>query len=79
MAKPAQKPCAQAAFHVDHNTALGRWDVVDHDGRVVAHRHSQGEAVAVAIAEAQHVHGQGDDVFVCVEQPDGHYVVAWSS
>lgn len=79
MGKPAQKACADAAFHVDHNEKLDRWDVVDHDGRVIGHSHHQGEAVELAIREAQHTHHQGGDVFVCVEQSDGHYTVAWSS
>ena len=79
MAKPALQACANATFHVDFDKALDRWDVVDHNGRVVGHCHNQSEAVELAIQEAQHVHGQGDDVFVCVQQPDGHYAVAWSS
>jgi hypothetical protein len=79
MAKTAAKPCSDAAFHVDHNEALDRWDVVDHDGRVVGHGHDQQEAVNLAVQEAQHIHGNGSDIIVCVEQADGHYALAWSS
>lgn len=76
-AKPAA--CPDQAFHVDHNPALDRWDVVDQDGRVVGHRHGRSEAIDLAIREAQHAHGHGGEVVVCVEQPDGHYALAWAS
>jgi hypothetical protein len=79
MAKTAQKACAESAFHVDHNQALDRWDVIDEEGRVVGHCHDRGEAINLAIREAQHSHGLGEDVVVCVEQEDGHYTMAWSS
>lgn len=78
-AKVARTPCSDAAIHVDRNEALDRWDVVDHDGRVVGHCHHQGDAVSLAIREAQNGFGHGDDVVVCVEQSDGHYALAWSS
>jgi signal recognition particle GTPase len=71
--------CSQHAVHVDRNDTLDRWDVVDEEGRVIGHRPSQAEAVQLAIHEAQHAHNQGHDVVVCVEQPDGHYALAWSS
>ena len=32
-----------------------------------------------AIQAAQHDHGRGLDVIVCVEQPDGSYKTAWHS
>lgn len=70
--------CTDHALHVDHNEALDRWDVVDRDGRVTGHRDNQGDAIALAIREAQHFHGAGDEVVVCVEQPDGHYALAWA-
>ena len=73
-----RKACSEYAFHVDHNEAHDRWDVVDHEGRVIGHCHHQGEAIDLAIREAQHTHSRGDDVVVCVEQPDGHYSLAWS-
>jgi len=79
MAKARQDTCFDSAFHVDHNEALDRWDVIDHEGRVVGHCHDQGEAVGLAIREAQHFHSRGIDVLVCVEQSDGHYAMAWSS
>ena len=74
-----RKACSEHAFHVDHNEAHDRWDVVDHEGRVIGHCHDQGEAIDLAIREAQHTHSRGDDVVVCVEQADGHYSLAWSS
>lgn len=78
ISKPAsQAPCGGRAYHV--NPAQGRWDVVDEDGRIVGHRDSQGAAIDLAIQEAQHHHGAGEDVAVCVEQPDGAYRLAWSS
>lgn len=79
MSKPAMKAGSDHAIHVDNNEKLERWDVVDHEGRVIGHCHSQGEAIDLAIQEAQHTHSRGDDVVVCVEQPDGHYALAWSS
>lgn len=77
MARSA-KACTDHALHVDRNEALDRWDVVDHDGRVIGHCHNQADAINVAIREAQHIHGAGGEVVVCVEQPDGHYALAWS-
>lgn len=74
---PSAKGCSSHAIHVDFIEALDHWDVFDHEGRVIGHCHNQGEAVCLAIREAQHFHGQGDDVVVCVEQPDGHYALAW--
>jgi hypothetical protein len=65
------------AFHVDHNG--DSWDVFDQNGRVVGHRDSQAAAIELAIREAQHVHGEGGAAVVCVQQPDGHYALAWSS
>jgi hypothetical protein len=79
MAKPAIKTCSDHAYHVDHNEAQDRWDVVDQEGRVIGHCHTQGEAIDLAIREAQHTHSRGDNVVVCVEQDDGHYSLAWSS
>jgi hypothetical protein len=79
MGKQAVKACSDHAFHVDHNEKLDRWDVADHDGRVIGHCHDQSEAISLAIREAQHTHSRGDDVVVCVEQSDGHYTLAWSS
>lgn len=73
------KACSDHAFHVDRNDSLDRWDIVDGDGRLVGHRHGRGEAVEFAIHEAQHAHGEGSEVVVCVEQEDGHYTLAWSS
>ena len=52
---------------------------VDQEGKVIGHCHTQGEAIDLAIREAQHTHSRGDDVVVCVEQDDGHYALAWSS
>ena len=75
----ATKGCSDHAFHVDHNAAQDRWDIVDDNGRVIGHCHDQGEAIEVAVHEAQHAHGRGADVVVCVEQSDGHYALAWSS
>lgn len=71
--------CSENAIHVDHNKLLDRWDVVDEQGRVVGHCHDQSEAINLAIREAQHSHGRGEDVTVCVEQEEGHYSMAWSS
>jgi hypothetical protein len=79
MAKTAAKTCSDHAIHVDHNETQDRWDVVDDAGRVIGHCRDQGEAVKLAVREAQHHHGRGDDVVVCVEQPDGHYALAWAS
>ena len=79
MQKPAYRACTEATFHVVFDKARNLWDVIDHDGRVVGHCHDQSEAVHLAIRQAQHVHGFGDDVLVCVQQPDGQYTVAWSS
>jgi hypothetical protein len=78
MAGQAQQGCSQRAYHVDHNEAQDRWDVVDESGTIIGHCHDQGEAIDLAIREAQYVHGRGDDVVVCVEQPDGHYSLAWA-
>ena len=66
------KKCSESAYHVDQNEALYRWDIVDGEGRVIGHCHDQGEAVDLAIREAQHSHSRGEDIVVCVEQPDGH-------
>jgi hypothetical protein len=66
------------ALHVDRNPASDRWDVVDQDGRALAHCPAQCDAVTLAIREARRRHGQGDDVVVCLEQADGHYALAWS-
>lgn len=62
------------AFHVDRHG--DHWDVFDQEGRVIGHRHDQGQAIELAIAEAQHAEG---NVVVCVQQPNGHYTLAWSS
>jgi hypothetical protein len=78
MATAATKTCPNHAFHVDHNEAQDRWDVVDQEGRVIGHCHVQGEAIDLAIREAQHTHSRGGDAVVCVEQADGHYTLAWS-
>ena len=78
MARAAKKACSDLAIHVDQNETQDRWDVVDHEGRVIGHSHHQGEAIDMAIREAQHAHGNGDDVVVCVEQSDGHYTLAWA-
>lgn len=75
----AAKSCSDHAFHVGHNEAQDRWDVTDQEGRVIGHCHDQGEAIDLAIREAHRIHGRGDDIVVCVEQPDGHYALAWSS
>ena len=72
------RACSEHAFHVDHNTALDRWDVVDEEGKVIGHCYDRGDAIDQAIREAQHKHGRGDDVVVCVQQPDGHYTLAWA-
>lgn len=53
--------------------------MVDEEGRVIGHCHDQGEAIDLAIREAQSSHSRGDDTVVCVEQPDGHYTMAWPS
>ena len=66
------RSCSDHALHVDRHG--DHWDVVDQDGRVIAHRHSQAEAIALAIHQAQ---AMPEDVAVCVEQPDGHYSLAW--
>jgi hypothetical protein len=79
MAKANAKTCSDHAIHVDHNESLDRWDVVDHEGRVIGHSHDQDAAIDLAIQDAQHTHSRGDDVVVCVEQSDGHYSLAWSS
>lgn len=79
MAKPAQKTCADHAYHVDHNPAQDRWDVADQEGRIIGHCHDQGQAINLAIQEAQQAHSRGNDAVVCVEQADGHYALAWSS
>ena len=49
MSKPAIKTCSDHAFHVDHNEAQDRWDVVDQEGKVMGHCHTQGEAIDLAI------------------------------
>jgi len=79
MAKVATNGCSDHAIHVDHNEALNRFDVVDHEGGVVGHCHNQQDAIDLAIERARHLHGTGDEVVVCVEQDDGHYTLAWSS
>ena len=79
MANIASKPCSDHAFHVDRNRTLGSWDVVDHEGRAVGHCQDRAAAIALAVREAQYVHGRGTDVAVCVEQDDGYYSLAWSS
>lgn len=79
MATLAKKGCSDNAYHVDHNTVLDRWDVVDEQGRVVGHSHTVEEATHLAIREAQHAHSRGDDIVVCVEQADGNYKFAWAS
>ena len=71
-------PCAQRAIHVDHDKARDRYDVVTEDGQVLGHHHDLCAAIEAAIEEAQSAHGRGEDVVVCVEQPDGHYSLAWS-
>jgi hypothetical protein len=72
--KPRWNFSMAQAFHVDHHGA--HWHVVDADGRVIGHRDGQVEAIELAIREAQQI---SDDAVVCVEQPDGHYTLAWSS
>jgi hypothetical protein len=78
MTASSAKPCTDHAYHVDRNKASNRWDVVDHDGKVIGNRHDRGEAIELAIRQAQSSHDE-NDVVVCVEQPDGHYTLAWSS
>jgi hypothetical protein len=78
MAGVAQKACSDHAIHVDHNPGQDRWDVVDAEGRVVGHCHDLGEATDLAIREAHHIYARGDNVVVCVEQPDGGYRLAWA-
>lgn len=75
----AKKKPARYAYHVDHDKRLDRWDVVDDTGGIIRHCHDVGSATHLAIRNAQHAYGQGDDVVVCVEQPDGHYKLAWAS
>jgi len=70
---------SERAYHVDHNAAQDRWDVVDDEGRVIGHCHDADQATDLAIREAQHAHSRGDDVVVCVEQADGTHKLAWSS
>jgi hypothetical protein len=79
MGAVAKTGCSDRAYHVDHDLAQDRWDVIDDEGRVVGHSHTSEEAVEFAIREAQHAHGRGEDVVVCVEQNDGTYKLAWSS
>lgn len=79
MAAHPKKKASEFAYHVDHNKRLDRWDVVDAEGRVIGHRHELGEATHLAIREAQHAHGGGDNIVVCIEQNDGTYKLAWSS
>lgn len=73
-----KKGCSDRAYHVDHNTAADRWDVVDDEGRVVGHSHTVEEATHLAVREAQHSHSRGDNIVVCVEQSDGTYKLAWA-
>lgn len=79
MVARAKRKSAEFAYHVDHDKKLKRWDIVDDVGRIIGHRHEIGEAIQFAIRDAQHAHGQGDSVVVCVEQKDGTYKMAWSS
>ena len=79
MSKATLRVCSEHAFHVDHNESFGYWDVVDEEGRIIGHAGDQGDAIALAIREAEYTHSGGGDVVVCVQQPDGHYTLAWSS
>ena len=79
MKRRASRKCAESAYHVDHNESLDRWDIVDSEGRVIGHCHDQSVAIGLAISEAQHAHSRGEDIVICVEQPDGHYTMAWAS
>ncbi|HVZ27797.1 MAG TPA: hypothetical protein VG798_04000 [Rhizomicrobium sp.] len=73
------KPKTHHAYHVGHKSSLDWWDVVDEDGRIIAHSHDEAAAIDLAIREARHAHGRGEDVIVCAEQPDGSFRLAWSS
>ena len=75
----SQPSACDHGFHVDRNAAQGGWDVVDEDGKLLAHRHDQTEAIGFAIREAQHSHAAGKTSMVCVQQPDGAYTLAWTS
>lgn len=79
MTAVSKKTPPEHAYHVDHNTALDRWDVVDHAGRVIGHRYDVSDATYLAIREAQHAHFGGGNVVVCVEQADETYKLAWAS
>ena len=56
-----------------------RWWVEDEDGASLHASVDEADATAWAIHAAQHDHGRGLDVIVCVEQPDGSYRAAWHS
>jgi hypothetical protein len=43
-AESVSETCSRHAFHVDHNPALERWDIVDEVGRVIGHRDDRGKA-----------------------------------
>jgi len=75
----AKRFCPEHALHVDWNEKLDRWEVVDEEGRAIGHCPDASEAIAFAVREAQRAHCKGDDVLVCVQQPDGAHAVVWSS
>jgi len=56
-----------------------RWWVEDDEGASLHASVDEADATAWAIDAAQHDHGHGLDVIVCVEQPDGSYRAAWHS
>jgi NAD/NADP transhydrogenase alpha subunit len=64
-------------YHVSHDGQ--RWTVDSDEGRTAHFASDRHVAIGLAIRTAQHDHADGLDVIVCVEQPDGSFVEAWSS
>ena len=75
----AKRPASRRAFHIDWNQVHDQRDVIDDAGQVHGHCRNVGEASDLAVREAQHAHGAGEDIIVCLQQPDGTYQMIWSS
>ncbi|HWC62962.1 MAG TPA: hypothetical protein VG501_05015 [Rhizomicrobium sp.] len=65
-------------YHVEWEPAEGYWTVLTDDGFVLGHSHDRDVATGLAIRAAEHDHGEGADVIVCVEQEDGGSALAWT-
>jgi hypothetical protein len=73
------KPSYDRAYHIDWNTTLDRWDVIDDDGWVHGHSRDLHHGTNLAIQKAHNDHGAGRDVIVCVQQEDGTCTMTWPS